>query len=223
MVDSSAKRLNRYHSKVLYWLRRGVQAVLLRPFLRRNFTVTVKGVSHLKQFSDPVIMMSNHQSHLDALLIIGSLPHQIAARTAVGAATDNFFRNWLQSKPTRILLNTYPIDRDKSGRHQGVSRRLIDEKISILVFPEGTRTRSGNLGKFHTGLARIALDTNVKILPIAISGAFQAWPYSSKRWHKGKPPVEVNFLPMIKPKDNETPQELTERVKSVIASSLAKK
>lgn len=223
MIDSSAKSLGKYHSSWRYLARLIIQSIILRPFLRVVLSIKLGG---LKNFANidcrkPFIIMPNHQSHFDAPLIIGTMPRGLAARVATGAATDNFFRNWLQSKPTRLLVNTYPIDRDDSHRHQGISTRMIESNVPILVFPEGTRTRTGQLGDFHEGLAHISIATGAPIVPVAIAGSMQAWPAGKRIWRWGRPKVRVTYLAPIYPDQDETADHLTARVKSAIANSLS--
>lgn len=234
-TDAAAHTLKRYHSRWRYVLRYIIQSLILNPALhlvlrlkvdRNSLPLTGRAGQKSSIFgpgegnAKPIIIMPNHQSHFDAPLIIATLPRQFGAKVAVGAATDNFFRSWLRSKPARCLVNTYPIDRDNSHRHNGVSRRLVHEGVSILVFPEGTRTRDGKLGKFHEGLAHIAIEERAQILPVAIQGAREAWPADHKLWRGGRPHVSVTYLPLITPKSKETVEQLTRRVTAAISATL---
>ena len=129
---SNVRLVRKYHSQWRYLGRKFVQNIFLRRWLVKNFAVTVDGKDNLLQLADdePFIVMANHQSHLDAPLIIGSLPDKIAAKIAVGAASDYFFKNCLQSKPMRILLNTFPIERGKTKAHRGLSADLVHSGFS---------------------------------------------------------------------------------------------
>lgn len=234
-TDSAAHTLKRYHSTWRYVLRYIIQLLILNPALHMVLRLKVTNCSLLlagrkgqkstisgpdEGNSKPIIIMPNHQSHFDAPLIIATLPRKFGAKVAVGAATDNFFRSWLRSKPARCLVNTYPIDRDNSHRHNGVSRRLVHEGVPILVFPEGTRTRDGKLGRFHEGLAHIAIEEGAQILPVVIQGAREAWPADHKLWRSGRPHISVTYLPLITTKPNETAAILTKRVKAAISKQL---
>lgn len=223
MVDKSAYDLSRYHSVWRYLLRYLIQGLLLSGLLHLVLRIKVTGRKQLRHLdsSKPLIIMPNHQSQFDAPLVVALLPRRLGSKAAVGAATDNFFRSWLQSKPTRLLVNTYPIDRDNSHRHSGISSKLVAERVPIVVFPEGTRTRTGKLGSFHDGLSRIAIDRNATIIPVAIDGAYLAWPADRRIWRWNRPLVKVSFLKPIKPQAGESPAALTDRIKQAIAVAIS--
>lgn len=220
-TDGSARSIRKYQSRLQYWLHVAMEETFLKGGMNALTKMTVAGRGNLKQLPrrGAFIIMSNHQSLYDAPLIIAAMPRALGARVAVGAATDNFFRSWLQSKPTRLLLNTYPIDRDSSGRHKGLSERLVDGNTPILVFPEGTRSRTGQLGEFHCGLARISLKNHTPILPVVVK-TYDAWPADRRHPHWNRPRVAVTFLPPIHPDGSDSPEELTTKVKNAIAKSL---
>ncbi|MDO4271978.1 MAG: lysophospholipid acyltransferase family protein, partial [Candidatus Saccharibacteria bacterium] len=182
-MAGNSKWLKKQRSSWRYQLRRVIQATVLKRWLKHNFSITVKGTENLVGLptNKGFIIVANHQSHLDAPLLIGSLPHKIGARVAVGAAGDYFFRGYWQSKPTRLLLNTFPIGRRGDKRYQGIAADLIGSGVPILVFPEGTRSRTGKLGNFHSGAMRIAVANQTPILPVAMVGNGRAWPVGAKK------------------------------------------
>lgn len=220
-TDGSARSIRKYQSRLQYFLHIIAEGTVLKGGMKVLTKIKISGRTNLRKLPKrgAFIVMSNHQSLYDAPLIIAAMPRTIGARVAVGAATDNFFRSWLQSKPTRVLLNTYPIDRDGSGRHNGLSERLIDGDTPILVFPEGTRSRTGKLGEFHNGLARISLKHQTPILPVAVK-TYDAWPAERRHPHWNRPSVRVNFLTPIYPDEGESAKELSNRVKNAIAKGL---
>ena len=121
----------------------------------------------------PVLLISNHQSHFDPPLV-GMGSH----RQMNYLARDSLFRfapfRWLC-----LSLGAIPLDRKGVGLG-GIKeslRRLKRGEI-VAMFPEGTRTRDGEIGPFHPGFTTLAVRANAAILPVAIEGAFAAWP----RW-----------------------------------------
>jgi len=122
-----------------------------------------------------VLVISNHQSHFDPPLVGMGTRRQmryLARSSLFGFAP---FR-WLTN-----ALGAVPIDRDRGGL-AGIkeSLRLLKRGEMLVMFPEGTRTRNGDIGTFHPGFTMLAVRSGAAILPVAIEGAFVAWP----RWHK---------------------------------------
>lgn len=136
-----------------------------------------------------VLVVSNHQSHFDPPLIGVGCPRQMNY-----VARETLFA----SRPFGWLLRSVgaiPIDRDGLGL-SGIkqSLKLLKNGAMVVIFPEGTRTRDGELGKFRPGFTTLAARSNACILPAAIDGAYQAWPRTQKypgfgriRVHYGKP------------------------------------
>jgi len=118
-----------------------------------------------------VLVVSNHQSHLDPPVIGAGCP-----RMMVFMARRTLFRfppfAWLIGSLGAIAI-------DREGFALSGIRATIDalrQGEALLVFPEGTRSHDGNLGVFKPGLALVARRAEVPILPTAIEGAYQAWP-----------------------------------------------
>jgi 1-acyl-sn-glycerol-3-phosphate acyltransferase len=119
------------------------------------------------------LVMSNHQSHLDPVL--------------VGLATDRRL-NYLARQslfgfaPFRWLiksLDAIPLDREGLGLN-GLKETLkrLKRGEMVLIFPEGTRTRDGEVGVFKPGFCALARRANVPLLPVGIEGSFDSWPRS---------------------------------------------
>jgi 1-acyl-sn-glycerol-3-phosphate acyltransferase len=114
-------------------------------------------------------------------------------------ARDTLFR----FKPFGWLIHSYnaiPIDRDGTGI-SGIKETLKRLKRGqiVLVFPEGTRTRDGNMGKFRPGFSSLAVRSGAAILPVAIEGAFAAWPRGQRFPHPR--PARIHYGPPILPDD----------------------
>ena len=86
---------------------------------------------------------------------------------------------------------------------------------NLIIFPEGTRTRTGFVGEFKKTFAILATELNIPIVPVRISGAYEAWPRSKKL--PSPKPVKVEYLKPIMPKaEQEDYDTLANRVRKAI-------
>jgi 1-acyl-sn-glycerol-3-phosphate acyltransferase len=118
-----------------------------------------------------VLDLPNHTSHFDTIIVLSILPSRLYDRTAVAAAADRFYRRWLQGLWFSLRYNTFPITRGGGRGALEYSTRLLREGWSLLIFPEGTRSRSGELQRFHPGPALLAMSRQAPVLPIYMEGA----------------------------------------------------
>ena len=105
---------------------------------------------------------------------------------------NSFFR-YFANRSHVILMN---INKDLQYSLQKIAKVLKSHK-KILIFPEGTRSRDGKVQKFKNTFATISKTLNVPVVPVAIKGAYEAMPYTSKLPKKGN--VSVEFLDPIYP------------------------
>jgi 1-acyl-sn-glycerol-3-phosphate acyltransferase len=204
-------------------LREGLLSFGLGPLIDyyvRSRTVNRRVFDTLRH---PVVFVSNHSSHLDTPTILRAMPRKWRARTAVAAAADYFYKRRWTAIGVSLLLNTVPLGRNGGGLGNGATEhvdRLIDERWNLLMFPEGTRSRDGAIGKVHSGAAVIAAQHDVDIVPIYVSGTHDAMP-PGQNWPKRRPgrlftrrhPVEVRFGEPIRPRDGEHRREVMARVR----------
>jgi 1-acyl-sn-glycerol-3-phosphate acyltransferase len=197
------------------------QAILngpMRAILRNELSLRVYGREHLDGAAAPVIFFSNHSSHLDATLIMTTLPDAWQAKTAVGAARDYFFDVWWRQAFTALVYGAFPIDRTRGARGAtDKARELLGDGWSLVVFPEGTRSQDGHVQRFRHGTARLCLEARVGAAPIAIIGAHQAMP-KGRFWPKpGRLPVTVRYGEVLYPEPEETHQSFTKRMAASVA------
>jgi 1-acyl-sn-glycerol-3-phosphate acyltransferase len=198
-------------------VRRFVQAGLLKPVVWNETDVKVEGLDVLEQLTPPVLFVSNHSSHLDAPLVLCSLPPAWRERTAVGAAADYFFDVWWRAASTALVFNAFPIERQGSGRGTGTARQLIREGWNLVVFPEGTRSKDGWVQRFRHGTARLAEDAGIPIVPVAIRGAYAAMPRGRSWPRKGRFPITVRYGQPIVPERDEDFRSVAARVMQAVA------
>jgi 1-acyl-sn-glycerol-3-phosphate acyltransferase len=74
-------------------------------------------------------------------------------------------------------VNGLPLDRQGgAGCLEACRERLANPETVLIIFPEGTRSSSGELGRFRSGVARLVAGTRTPVVPCHLSGAFEAWP-----------------------------------------------
>lgn len=161
---------------------------------------------------EAVLLACNHQSFLDPPLV-GSL----AVRPLHFMARDSLFRVPGLSSLIR-LYNAFPVKSDTTDLSSfKTSMRILRHGGALLVFPEGTRSHDGRVGDCQPGIIHLARRANVPILPVAIEGAFDAWPRSAR--FPNPAPVFVQFGRLICPTSfneldpRQAAAQLTERLR----------
>ena len=158
-------------------LRSTVQGVLLFPLIRFLTPSTVRGREHLHDIEGPVIITANHVSHLDTPVVLNSLPRRIRRRVVVAAAKDYFYKGRLKGTLVSLSLATFPFDREQGSRDSlSQTRSFLEAGWSLLIFPEGTRSPSGELGRVRSGAAVLAADVDIPIVPIYVHGLANVMP-----------------------------------------------
>ena len=144
-----------------------------------------------------MLLVSNHLSHLDVIILGATTPRPL---NFVARSSLFFF----PLKPIIIALGALPIRRDGMGAEglKETLRRLRAGGI-VTLFPEGSRSQNGELGVLKSGIGLLASRAKVPIVPVAIAGAFEAWPRSSKlprphplRVHYGAPITPTELVGM---------------------------
>jgi 1-acyl-sn-glycerol-3-phosphate acyltransferase len=155
---------------------------LIRSFRMR---VKVEGLDRLTR-GQAYVFVANHVNILDGFLLYGHIPFVFR-----GLELASHFSWPIYGWFTRLLGNI-PVDASDpvmSGRGLRRARRLLARGISILVLPEGHRTRDGRLGRFGRGAFRLAVQSGVPLAPVAIAGAFDVLRTGS--WRVAPGPVRL--------------------------------
>ena len=145
--------------------------VLLGPPVRRVFNPIVEGVENVPK-EGPAILAANHLSFADWLF----MPLAVDRRITFVAKSDYFtgegVKGWAQR---RFFAGTgqVPIDRSGGRASEGALRaglRVLNRGDLFGIFPEGTRSHDGRLYKGRTGVARMALEAKVPVIPVGVIG-----------------------------------------------------
>jgi len=154
-----------------------LQRLIIFPMLAFLTPVKVEERSRLRGLGPPVIIVANHVSHLDTPVVLRALPAKVRRSVVVAAAKDYFYTGRLRGALVSLSLATIPFDRGEgSSESLAECQELAERGWSLLVFPEGTRSPSGELGRVRRGVAVIACNANVPVLPIYIHGLAQVMP-----------------------------------------------
>lgn len=165
---------------------------------------------------NPYVVVANHESFVD-ILLISHLPFEMK-----WMSKSDFFRyplvGWMMRLARDIRLERN--DKKSGIRALKECRQRLDQRVSVMIFPEGTRSASGELADFKDGAFRLAIDAGVPILPLAVVGARDA--LIKHDWRFGVSHAEVRVLEPI-PTDGLTKDdvaELRDRTRSVIAAAI---
>jgi 1-acyl-sn-glycerol-3-phosphate acyltransferase len=177
--------------------------------------VTVKGMSNIDP-SSPYIYMPNHQSNFDIPVLLGHLTVQ--------------FR-WLAKRELfkipifgRAMRNVGYISIDRSNRQSAfeslkVAADKIKSGVSVLIFPEGTRSRDGKIRPFKKGGFVMAIDSGVPIVPVVITGTRAIMPKGKFRVYPGQVSMVIHKPIDTSTYTRETKEALMEKIRSVICDN----
>jgi 1-acyl-sn-glycerol-3-phosphate acyltransferase len=188
-----------------------------KPLVWNETDPSVEGRDHLDDLKPPVMFIANHASHLDTPLVLCSLPKEWRHRTAVAAATDYFFDVKWRAATTALVFNTFPIERTGGKGATATARKLIDEGWNLLVFPEGTRSRDGWMGRWRHGASSLCLEYGIPAVPIALRGTFAAMPRGRSWPMNGRYPVSVRFGPPIHAEPGDDFRSMSRRMQDAMA------
>jgi len=198
---------NRVHKVANIWAK-----ILL---LLSNTKVEVIGKENIIQ-GRPQVFMANHQSDFDILIALGHVPGQ--------------FR-WIAKKELfnvpifgAAMKNAGYIEIDRNN-HEKALRSMeeaalrIREGKSVMTFPEGTRSRNGEIKPFKQGTFHLAIRSGVPIVPISIIGSGQIMPKRSLKVKPGRVKLVIGKPMEVKNYTIETRRELIEKVRGIIISN----
>ena len=153
---------------MFYWF---LKWVALGPVLRLIFRPVIEGAENVPE-EGPAILASNHLSYADWLFMPLTLPRRVTFVAKAEYFTSPGIKGWIQKK-FFSGAGQVPIDRTSATAAEGAlssARRILDEGELFGIYPEGTRSHDGRLYRGRTGVARLALEARVPVVPIAVLG-----------------------------------------------------
>lgn len=200
------------------------------PMQHHWLPLEVSGTEHLEQLGGPVIFAANHSSHLDTVMVYGALPAPLRYRLAPAMSQDFFAALFGKARApltqrlkdaagyatALTLFNAYPLPQQLGGARRALhySGELIDAGYSILIFPEGTRTETGELLPFRPGVGLMAKQLSVPVVPVRLRGLFEIFPATASWPGVGK--VSVCFGEPARARPGESYQAFTARVEAAV-------
>ena len=164
-------------------IRKIIMAVIVKPVTRLWFGLNFL---HPERMPDagPAIVIANHNSHLDTLLLLSLFKTKLLHRLRPVAAADYFLKSGFSAWISLNLIGILPIRRDrKRGEKDPLNAcyRALERGDILIIFPEGSRGAPEEMSSFKTGIARIARQfPKVPIIPIYIQNAGRALPKGKK-------------------------------------------
>lgn len=189
----------------------------VKPFIFWALGINVRGMEKLPK-KGPAIIVSNHNSHIDTLIIMSLFSMSTILKMHPIAAEDYFCNTKIRAFIFKTLIGIIPIKRNVQRRtkdelFKDINKALNDNRI-IIIYPEGTRGEDNTLGEFKTGIAHIAkMNPNVPIIPLYINGP-----------DKILPKIDAILVPFISDiyvadteyYDDTTAKNFTNKIRSII-------
>ncbi|WP_248966036.1 lysophospholipid acyltransferase family protein [Sphaerisporangium perillae] len=173
---------------MFYW----VVKAILGPFLHLVFRPWAEGTEHVPK-EGPVILAGNHLSFADHFFGALPLPRKVISLGKAEYFTGRGLKGLL-SRTFFTAVGTVPIDRSGGKASEAALRtglRVLREGHILGIYPEGTRSPDGRLYKGKTGVARLALESRVPVIPWAMVNTFEMMP-------PGRPLPKLGIRPGVK-------------------------
>lgn len=170
---------------------RVILVLFLKPIIKLFWIKNVKGKKNLPS-NGSFIIAANHQSYFDFISLVAVLPFHLTFLAAEKFYTSKFW------KPIMEYTGQIKVEREAEDKSEAVKKALMILKSGkvLAIFPQGTRSRNNKIEKTFTGVARLAIEAKVAVVPIGIKGAFEVMPPQAKK-PKIKKIIEINIgLPM---------------------------
>ncbi len=201
------------------WVRtvgNGVREVLVRGLLRIWVEMRVEGMERLKDLRRPAIFIFNHTDDFDGPVIYQAMPHRIRKRLTVAAADDVLREHKFLAFIIRFCFAGFNLSRKEpympSLEYVG---QMMDAGWSVVLSPEGSLSKTGELQPFKSGIGLLAVELGVPIVPIKTVGLSGTVPLHAK-WPKKHSKVVVHVGPPVTFGPKERYDEVASRLHQIM-------
>ncbi|HXJ17272.1 MAG TPA: AMP-binding protein [Candidatus Polarisedimenticolia bacterium] len=213
LVEERSPRAAVFHyprwaqARLVRIVRAAVYHLLARPAMLLLGWPSVRGREKLRGTTGPVLVVTNHIAYFDPVFVLVALPPRLRRRLAV--AMDGELLESMRTPPAGTgfltalahraaywlvvsLFNVFPLPRQAGFRKSfAFAGDLVDRGWSVLVFPEGARTRGGGMGPFRSGIGLLATRLGVPVVPMRLGGIFELKQAGKRRARRGEIKVSV--------------------------------
>jgi len=192
---------------------------IVKPYIYLGLGINVTGVENLyKVINGPCIIVANHNSHVDTLLLMSLFSCSQILNIHPLAAADYFFNTKTKSFIFKNLLGVIPIPRKikmiTANELFKDTNEVLQKGHSIIIYPEGTRGEDADIKKFHTGVAHIAkMNPEIPVLPVYINGPDRILPKGSILWIPFISDIYISE-PILY--DNTSTKAFTQKIQNII-------
>jgi long-chain acyl-CoA synthetase len=208
-----------------------VYHLLARPAMLLLGWPSVRGREKLRGTNAPVLVIANHIAYFDPVFVLEALPRRLRRRLAV--AMDGELLESMRTPPAgtgfltglahRVgywlvvsLFNVFPLPRQAGFRKSfAFAGDLIDRGWSVLVFPEGARTRDGRMGPFRTGIGLLATRLGVPVVPVRLGGIFELKQAGKRRARPGQ--IKVSIGPPVRFGETDAAEAVARKLERSVA------
>ena len=213
------------------WIRVLVYHCVTLPYIMVMARPKVIGRERLKDFHGPALIISNHIAQIDIGFLMAALPMKLRNRLGVAMQGEQlrsmrhppkdwfFIKRWweqLQYVLTAAFFNVFSLpQRAKYRESFRFAGELADRGYSVVIFPEGRRTDTGEMAPFRSGIGLLATQLNLPIIPMRIDGLF---PFKIAKKHYAPPhAVQVRIGDPVRFEPTADPEEIAKELQKIVA------
>jgi long-chain acyl-CoA synthetase len=219
-------------SWLVRWIRVLVYHAVTLPYIMVMARPKVIGRERLKDFRGPALIISNHIAQIDIGFLMAALPMHLRNRLGVAMQGEMlrsmrhppknwlFLKRWweqLQYALTAALFNVFSLpQRAKYRESFRFAGELADRGYSVVIFPEGRRTETGEMSPFRSGIGLLATQLNLPVIPMRIDGLF---PFKIAKKHYVPPhAVQIRMGDPVRFEPAADPEEIAKKLQTIVAN-----